>query len=143
MSNLTNVIEGVVKDLKAGYNIDFVSGTASEMNLESNSIDMLIFLQKPYPTTPVMLSGGRTYQETITMIFAKVDIFENSYENKEPIIDVCIDIYEQFIQRLKLVELLRVTSESFTQIYNDKDINLTGLVATISIERKILTKCLL
>ena len=142
MSNLTTIIRDVVTDIKAGFQIDFLAGKSDELNLTDSAIEMLIFLQKPFNTNITMVGGGRKYEEQIVMIFGKIDKFQNDDDSRELRVTECIAIYEQFIQRLKLVDSLRVKTEAFTQLYDDNDINLTGIVANITIERQIIGVCL-
>lgn len=141
---LTQIIEKTVKDLKAGFKIDFLAGTKDELNIDFNVVEMLILLTKPYISTIDTIGGGRIKTSNIEMLFTKTDALANSDINREITVESCELIYEQFIQRLKTTPLLRITSESYTQIYDDSDMNLTGIRANLTIVQNLTAStCLL
>lgn len=141
---LTQIIEKTIKDLKAGFRIDFMAGTKDELNIDFNVVEMLILLTKPYVSTIETIGGGRVRTSNIEMLFTKTDALANSDINREIIVESCELIYEQFIQRLKTTPLLRITSESYTQIYDDSDMNLTGIRANLTIVQNLTASiCLL
>ena len=134
MTTITQILRDVHDDLKLGFRSDFISGTIEENNLDERLIEMIVMLIKPITARPTFENAGRKWTyPSIKMIFAKLDSLENSDEEHEKIIAVCMSVYDQFINRLRKVEFIQVTEGDVVQIYNDKDANLTGISVSFQV----------
>ena len=134
MITITEILRGVHDELKLGFNTDFICGNASENNLHEDKIEMLVVLDKSSLTfTHSLDNGGSVFVFPIRMMFVKLDELEAPHEKHEIIISECMTVYNQFVNRLRKVDLVKITNLSGGYVYNDADANLTGVYCTFQL----------
>ena len=135
MKTVTQIFKEVTGQLKTSERVDFISGTIEENNIDESKIETLIQLIKPYVCRVETTGGTREFvYENLQLVFVKLDDLSSMDDEHEKIISECIVIYNQFMRRLRqFSELVVVKEGTFTQIYNDKDANLTGIIATFQL----------
>lgn len=135
MTTVTEILRGVHDSLKLGFQTDFISGNVAENNLYENKIEALVVLDKSSLTFTHSLDNGGsvfTYPQ-IRMLFVKLDKLEATDEQHEAIMVDCMTVYNQFINRLRKIELIKIANISGGYVYNDQDANLTGIYCTFQL----------
>ena len=134
MITITELLKSVHDELKLGFRTDFIHGNASENNLHEGLIEMLVVHDKSTVTFSHDIgSGGNTFVYPVRMLFLKLDDLSATDSDHDEIIESCLSVYSQFINRLRKRELVKVTAISGGYVYNDQDANLTGIYVTFTL----------